>query len=182
MADILGTFCLSVLTCWHSSTGLLCFNDDCKGLFHFSSLLRLQPPPRQIKPWSELSWLVKLYFCLSVASLLVLVGLTSSSIHKQHMGTDVSDEDNFTVSLVQLVGLRECQKEAPGCSGGHSSPPTVQQPLVKKSRSFFFFFSDVIMWHTCCGSTVHFLLNDLPASFCESRKCLVFRTQCVTVC
>lgn len=140
VADILGTFCLSVLTCWHSSTGLLCFNDDCKDLFHFSSLLHLHPPPRQIKPWSELSCLVKLYFCLSVASLLVLVGLTCSSIYKQHMGTDVSDEDNFTVSLVQLVGLGECQKEAPGRSGGHTSPPTVRQLLVKKKQKFWFGF------------------------------------------
>lgn len=139
VADILKNVCLSVLTCRHSSTGLLCFNNDCKDLFHFSSLLHLHPPPWQIKPWSELSCLVKLYFCLSVASLLVLVGLTCSSIYKQHTGTDVSDEDNFTVSLVQLVGLRECQKEAPGCSGGHTTTPTVQQLLVKKSGSFVFF-------------------------------------------
>lgn len=137
---LLEHFCLSVLTCRHSSAGLFCFNNRCEDLFHFSSLLHLHPPTLQIKPWSELSRLVKLYFCLSLASLLVLVGLTCTSIYKQHMGTDVSDEDNFTVSLVQLVGLRECQKEAPVRSGGHTSPPTVRQLPVNKKQKFCFVF------------------------------------------
>ncbi|XP_028265890.1 uncharacterized protein LOC114438609 [Parambassis ranga] len=65
-------------------------------------------PCGPIKSWSELSCLLKLYFCFTVASLLALLGLTVSSIYKQHMGTDVSDEDNFTVSLIQLVGILFC--------------------------------------------------------------------------
>ncbi|KAM7404381.1 hypothetical protein PAMP_011729 [Pampus punctatissimus] len=65
-------------------------------------------PCGPIKPWSELSYPVKLYFCFTIASLLALLGLTVSSIYKQHMDTDVSDEDNFTVSLIQLVGILFC--------------------------------------------------------------------------
>lgn len=65
-------------------------------------------PCGPIKPWSELSCLLKLYFCFTIASLLALLGLTLSSIYKQRMDTDVSDEDNFTVSLIQLVGILFC--------------------------------------------------------------------------
>ncbi|XP_029290841.1 uncharacterized protein LOC115010443 isoform X2 [Cottoperca gobio] len=60
------------------------------------------------KPWSELSWLLKLYYCFTVASLLALLGLALSSILKQRMDTDVTDEDNFTVSLIQFVGISFC--------------------------------------------------------------------------
>lgn len=66
------------------------------------------PSILQIKSWSELSALVKTYFCFTIVSLLVLLSLTVSSIYKQHKDTDVSDEDNFTVSLIQLVGICEC--------------------------------------------------------------------------
>lgn len=59
----------------------------------------------QIKAWSELSCCLKLYFCFTIPSLLVLLGITLTSIYKQHMGTEVTDEDNFTVSLIQLVGI-----------------------------------------------------------------------------
>ncbi|XP_035513472.1 uncharacterized protein LOC118325028 [Morone saxatilis] len=62
-------------------------------------------PCGPIKRWSELSCLLKLYFCFTIVSLLVLLGLTASSIYKQNMDTDVSDEDNFTVSLIQLFGI-----------------------------------------------------------------------------
>uniref|UniRef100_A0A3B4XIR8 Uncharacterized LOC111656215 n=1 Tax=Seriola lalandi dorsalis TaxID=1841481 RepID=A0A3B4XIR8_SERLL len=65
-------------------------------------------PCGPIKPWSELSCLLKLYFCFTIASLLALLGLTLNSIYKQRMGTDASDEDNFTVSLIQLVGILFC--------------------------------------------------------------------------
>lgn len=61
----------------------------------------------QIKPWSELSCLLKFYFCFTITSLLALLSLTVFSLYKQHMDTDVSDEDNFTVSLIQLVSIRE---------------------------------------------------------------------------
>lgn len=61
----------------------------------------------QIKPWSELSCLVRLYFCFTMASLVALLGLTVSSIYKQHKNTDILDEDNFTVSLILLIGIRE---------------------------------------------------------------------------
>ncbi|XP_040904461.1 uncharacterized protein LOC121188674 [Toxotes jaculatrix] len=65
-------------------------------------------PCGPIKPWSELSCLVKLYFCFTIASLLALLGLTLTSVYKQHMAADASDEDNFTVSLIQLVGILFC--------------------------------------------------------------------------
>ncbi|XP_007571270.1 uncharacterized protein LOC103151253 [Poecilia formosa] len=65
-------------------------------------------PCGPIKSWSELSTLVKTYFCFTIVSLLALLGLTVSSIYKQHKNTDVSDEDNFTVSLIQLVGILFC--------------------------------------------------------------------------
>lgn len=70
----------------------------------------------QMKRWSELSRPMKLYFCFSVVSLLVLVCVTSHSVNKQHRSTDINHEDNFTVSLIQLFGLRECQWTS-GCSG-----------------------------------------------------------------
>ncbi|KAM4737212.1 uncharacterized protein FYW61_004771 [Anableps anableps] len=65
-------------------------------------------PCGPIKAWSELSTLVKTYFCFTIVSLVALLGLTVSSIYKQHKNTDVSDEDNFTVSLIQLVGILFC--------------------------------------------------------------------------
>uniref|UniRef100_A0A3Q4BNX5 DUF7789 domain-containing protein n=1 Tax=Mola mola TaxID=94237 RepID=A0A3Q4BNX5_MOLML len=65
-------------------------------------------PCGPIKSWSELSCLLKLYFCFTIASLVALLGLTTYSIYKQHMNKDVSDEDDFTVSLVQFVGLLFC--------------------------------------------------------------------------
>ncbi|XP_038579174.1 uncharacterized protein LOC119905880 [Micropterus salmoides] len=37
-----------------------------------------------------------------------VLGLTLSSIYKQRMDTDASDEDNFTVSLIQFVGILFC--------------------------------------------------------------------------
>lgn len=51
---------------------------------------------------------MKLYFCFSVVSLLVLVCVTSHSVNKQHRSTDINHEDNFTVSLIQLFGLLFC--------------------------------------------------------------------------
>ncbi|XP_041860821.1 uncharacterized protein LOC121652231 [Melanotaenia boesemani] len=65
-------------------------------------------PCGPIKPLSELSCLVKVYFPFTIASLLALLGLTVFSIYKQHMGSDVSDEDSFTVSLIQLIGILFC--------------------------------------------------------------------------
>ncbi|XP_032426548.1 uncharacterized protein LOC116724879 [Xiphophorus hellerii] len=65
-------------------------------------------PCGPIKSWSELSALVKTYFCFTVVSLLALLSLTVSSIYKQHKDMDVADEDNFTVSLIQLVGILFC--------------------------------------------------------------------------
>lgn len=52
--------------------------------------------------------MVKVYFCFTIVSLMAVLGLTISSIYKQRMTTDVSDEDNFTVSLVQLIGILFC--------------------------------------------------------------------------
>ncbi|XP_017266791.1 uncharacterized protein LOC108233098 [Kryptolebias marmoratus] len=65
-------------------------------------------PCGPIKAWSELSPLVKFYFCFTIVSLLALLGLTSYSIYKQHLHTDASDEDNFTVSLILFVAILFC--------------------------------------------------------------------------
>ncbi|XP_047440437.1 uncharacterized protein LOC125007730 [Mugil cephalus] len=65
-------------------------------------------PCGPVKPWSELTCMLKLYFCFTIVSLLALLGLTVYSICKEHMDTDVYDEDNFTVSLIQMVGIVFC--------------------------------------------------------------------------
>ncbi|KAF7645812.1 hypothetical protein LDENG_00197930 [Lucifuga dentata] len=65
-------------------------------------------PCGPIKPWSELSCLVKLYFCFTIASLLALLGLTVSSIYTQCTFHASSEEDDFTVSIVLLVGILFC--------------------------------------------------------------------------
>lgn len=65
----------------------------------------------QMKRWSELPGPLRLYFCFTVASLLVLLGLTSSSIYKERKDTEVTDEDNYTVSLIQLLGICESHTE-----------------------------------------------------------------------
>ncbi|XP_053279806.1 uncharacterized protein LOC128441750 [Pleuronectes platessa] len=65
-------------------------------------------PCGPIKRWSELSCRLKLYFCFTIASLLALLGLTLTSVYKQRTETDVSDEDNFSVSLIQMVGILFC--------------------------------------------------------------------------
>lgn len=65
-------------------------------------------PCGPIKRWSELPRLLQVYFCFAILSLLALLGLTVFSLYKQHTDTDVSDEDNFTVSLIQLVGIVFC--------------------------------------------------------------------------
>lgn len=53
--------------------------------------------------------MVKLYFCFTITSLLALLGLTMYNIYKQHMGmAEPDEEDNLTVSLIQLVGILFC--------------------------------------------------------------------------
>ncbi|XP_061591038.1 uncharacterized protein LOC133456556 [Cololabis saira] len=63
-------------------------------------------PCGPIKSWSELSCPLKLYFCFTIASLLLLLGLTLPFL--KQAGKDVSDKENFTVSLIQLVGILFC--------------------------------------------------------------------------
>ncbi|XP_038602743.1 uncharacterized protein LOC119928490 [Tachyglossus aculeatus] len=58
-------------------------------------------PCGPIKRWSELSSLVKIYFCITLVSLLSVMGLTLKSLAQE------SDE-NFTVSLIQLIGVVFC--------------------------------------------------------------------------
>lgn len=80
------------------------------------ALLSFQPRHQELIPtpcgprkrWSELSTLQKTYFCFTLVSLLALLGLTLYSLVEQHMGKDISDEDNFTVSLIQLLGILFC--------------------------------------------------------------------------
>ncbi|XP_018408599.1 PREDICTED: uncharacterized protein LOC108784329 [Nanorana parkeri] len=54
-----------------------------------------------IKPWAELPWPIKTYFCLAIVSLLCVLGLTISNLVQQ------SNEDS-TVSLIQLIGVVFC--------------------------------------------------------------------------
>ncbi|XP_020831681.1 uncharacterized protein LOC110200628 isoform X2 [Phascolarctos cinereus] len=58
-------------------------------------------PRGEIKPWSELSCPVKVYFCITLVSLLSIIGLTIKTLVQK------SDE-NFTVSLIQLIGVVFC--------------------------------------------------------------------------
>ncbi|XP_053137471.1 uncharacterized protein LOC128338707 isoform X4 [Hemicordylus capensis] len=58
-------------------------------------------PCGPIKPWSELSSPVKIYFCVTILSLLSIIGLTVENLVQQ------TDED-FTISLIQLIGVVFC--------------------------------------------------------------------------
>uniref|UniRef100_K7FKA1 Uncharacterized LOC102460811 n=1 Tax=Pelodiscus sinensis TaxID=13735 RepID=K7FKA1_PELSI len=58
-------------------------------------------PCGPIKPWSELSSPVKIYFCVTILSLLSVIGLTIENLVQQ-------TEENFTVSLIQLIGIVFC--------------------------------------------------------------------------
>ncbi|XP_071392145.1 uncharacterized protein [Centroberyx affinis] len=64
-------------------------------------------PCGPIKPWSELSCPVRLYFCFAVASLCALLGLTLYGIYEQSMASYAFGDD-LTVSLIQLVGILFC--------------------------------------------------------------------------
>ncbi|CAL8318941.1 unnamed protein product [Merluccius merluccius] len=58
-----------------------------------------------MKRWSELSLPVQLYFCLALASLGSLLGLTVASLCGQ---TTAILEQDFTLTLLQLVGISFC--------------------------------------------------------------------------
>ncbi|XP_009887974.1 PREDICTED: uncharacterized protein LOC104290559 [Charadrius vociferus] len=74
-----------------------------------SPLPNLTPRHRQliptpcgpIKPCSELSFPVKIYFCVTILSLLSVIGLTIETLIRQ-------TEEDFTISLIQLVGVVFC--------------------------------------------------------------------------
>ncbi|XP_030363883.1 uncharacterized protein LOC115617487 isoform X1 [Strigops habroptila] len=57
--------------------------------------------PLQIKPCSELSFPVKIYFCVTILSLLSVIGLTIETLVRQ-------TEEDFTISLIQLIGVVFC--------------------------------------------------------------------------
>nr|XP_054503759.1 uncharacterized protein LOC129129739 isoform X3 [Agelaius phoeniceus] len=73
------------------------------------SLPNLTPRHRQliptpcgpIKPCSELSFPVKIYFCVTILSLLSVIGLTIETLVRQA-------EEDFTISFIQLVGAVFC--------------------------------------------------------------------------
>ncbi|XP_063273626.1 uncharacterized protein LOC134561004 [Prinia subflava] len=73
------------------------------------SLPNLTPRHRQliptpcgpIKPCSELSLPVKIYFCVTILSLLSVIGLTIETLVRQ-------TEEDFTISFIQLVGVVFC--------------------------------------------------------------------------
>nr|XP_056721501.1 uncharacterized protein LOC130491734 [Euleptes europaea] len=58
-------------------------------------------PCGPIKPWSELSSPVKIYFCVTILSLLSVVGLTVENLVQQ-------THEDFTISLIQLIGVVFC--------------------------------------------------------------------------
>ncbi|XP_054857461.1 uncharacterized protein LOC129344665 isoform X2 [Eublepharis macularius] len=58
-------------------------------------------PCGPIKPWSELSSPVKIYFCVTILSLLSVIGLTVENLVQQ-------THEDFTVSLIQLIGVVFC--------------------------------------------------------------------------
>ncbi|XP_056452838.1 uncharacterized protein LOC130387661 [Gadus chalcogrammus] len=62
-------------------------------------------PCGPIKPWAELSRAVQLYFCFTLASMCVLLGLTLASFCGQY---DALLEQDLGVSLIQLVGILFC--------------------------------------------------------------------------
>ncbi|XP_074916361.1 uncharacterized protein LOC116824636 isoform X2 [Chelonoidis abingdonii] len=58
-------------------------------------------PCGPIKPWSELSSPVKIYFCVTILSLLSVIGLTTETLFQQ-------THEDFTISLIQLIGVVFC--------------------------------------------------------------------------
>ncbi|KAG8142288.1 hypothetical protein E2320_006223 [Naja naja] len=54
-----------------------------------------------IKRWSELSSPVKIYFCVTILSLLSVIGLTIETLFQQK-------NEDLTVSLIQIIGLVFC--------------------------------------------------------------------------
>ncbi|XP_062475997.1 uncharacterized protein LOC134164368 isoform X1 [Pezoporus occidentalis] len=58
-------------------------------------------PCGPIKPCSELSFPVKIYFCVTILSLLSVIGLTIETLVRQ-------TEEDFTISLIQLIGVVFC--------------------------------------------------------------------------
>ncbi|XP_041887989.1 uncharacterized protein LOC121666474 [Corvus kubaryi] len=58
-------------------------------------------PCGPIKPCSELSFPVKIYFCVTILSLLSVIGLTIETLVRQ-------TEEDFTISFIQLVGVVFC--------------------------------------------------------------------------
>uniref|UniRef100_A0A8C6XLB1 DUF7789 domain-containing protein n=1 Tax=Naja naja TaxID=35670 RepID=A0A8C6XLB1_NAJNA len=58
-------------------------------------------PCGPIKRWSELSSPVKIYFCVTILSLLSVIGLTIETLFQQK-------NEDLTVSLIQIIGLVFC--------------------------------------------------------------------------
>ncbi|XP_062854621.1 uncharacterized protein LOC134317824 [Trichomycterus rosablanca] len=67
----------------------------------------LPTPCGPIKRWSELPCLVKLYYCFTVVSLMALLILTVININRESWKKG-SDNDDLTVSLIQLVSILFC--------------------------------------------------------------------------
>ncbi|KAJ8386862.1 hypothetical protein AAFF_G00165630 [Aldrovandia affinis] len=64
-------------------------------------------PCGPIKPWSELTCLVKVYYCFTITSLLGVLVLTGVNVYGQ-LQLENSYEEEFSVSLIQLVGILFC--------------------------------------------------------------------------
>ena len=96
----------------------------------FRPRLPLRP---QIKPWAELSRAVQLYFCFTLASMCVLLGLTLASFFGQY---DALLEQDLGVSLIQLVGICECHGNNVSHSNASSSGLNVFGGVVLLSGEF----------------------------------------------
>lgn len=75
---------------------LMCFLGTATSLYCITCLKHFLP--LQIKPCSELSFPVKIYFCVTILSLLSVIGLTIETLVRQ-------TEEDFTISLIQLIGV-----------------------------------------------------------------------------
>ncbi|XP_035237414.1 uncharacterized protein LOC118207687 [Anguilla anguilla] len=63
-------------------------------------------PCGPIKPWSELTCLVKVYYCFTITSLVGVLALTLVNVYRQFQKNDSYEEES--VSLIQLVGILFC--------------------------------------------------------------------------
>uniref|UniRef100_H3BIQ1 DUF7789 domain-containing protein n=1 Tax=Latimeria chalumnae TaxID=7897 RepID=H3BIQ1_LATCH len=65
----------------------------------------VETPCGPIKPWSELSCLVKTYFCVAILSLLGVLAVTIWNVCQP---SNKENQEDFTVALIQMIGVVFC--------------------------------------------------------------------------